>query len=248
MCAAAVKEKGMFGVPIFGVGGKSPELRHDQDHDEEDRKELAAWLTDLGYAKFATKEWLDKFDEELAYDSIEDMTYLMDDDEFTEVGMDREDAVKIEAAAKRHIMNQFLVTVPVLQGSKENLYTNLVEKLLAAGYDEPDDVADMEEDEFGKFELTPKEAQHLIDQAEQYDARELLTTFLSTYRDETNEQIFRPKDVMQPMLEDLLAAGVEGFSDIVKLTKADLKVISEKDLAKLQSDPRVLAHSRKQEL
>merc|ERR1719263_147222 len=145
-------------------------------------------------------------------------------------------------------MNQFLVTVPVLKGSKENIYTDLVEKLLAAGYDEPDDVADMEEDEFGKFGLTPKEAQHLIDQAEQYDARELLTTFLSTYRDETNEQIFRPKDVMQPMLEDLLAAGVEGFSDIVKLTKADLKVISEKDLAKLQSDPRVLAHSRKQEL
>jgi hypothetical protein len=252
LLASAADVKGQnkfFGVPIFNGkkqaadGGAAA-----TSEDGEDQTELAAFLTNLGFAKYASREFLDKLDDELAYDSIEDMTYILDDDEYAEVGMSKEDATTIHEAAQREMLRRFLAAVPVEAGMEPGGFVKHLDKLYAAGYEEPEDLEDIEEEEASELGLTLAEVKILASRAEEHEARELMTTMLVTYRDSDGTNPFKDEEVWRPMVEALVAAGCETLQDVGHLSSGEVTGLSDENLAKLQGDPRVLAHTRKQEL
>ena len=211
LLASAADVKGQnkfFGVPIFNGkkqaadGGAAA-----TSEDGEDQTELAAFLTNLGFAKYASREFLDKLDDELAYDSIEDMTYILDDDEYAEVGMSKEDATTIHEAAQREMLRRFLAAVPVEAGMEPGGFVKHLDKLYAAGYEEPEDLEDIEEEEASELGLTLAEVKILASRAEEHEARELMTTMLVTYRDSDGTNPFKDEEVWRPMVEALVAAG-----------------------------------------
>ena len=82
----------------------------------------------------------------------------------------------------------------------------------------------------------------------EHEARELMTTMLVTYRDSDGTNPFKDEEVWRPMVEALVAAGCETLQDVGHLSSGEVTGLSDENLAKLQGDPRVLAHTRKQEL
>merc|ERR1719329_1218159 len=92
VCGGRVKDA-LFGS-IFGGTSKSKS----DIHTDADQAELIEFLREIGFGKYASNEYIEKLDDELAYDSIEDMTHLVADDEYSEIGMDREDALQIQKA------------------------------------------------------------------------------------------------------------------------------------------------------
>ena len=130
-----------------------------------------------------------------------------------------------------------------LEGDPDNL-----DKLYAAGYEEPEDLEDIEEEEASELGLTLAEVKILASRAEEHEARELMTTMLVTYRDSDGTNPFKDEEVWRPMVEALVAAGCETLQDVGHLSSGEVTGLSDENLAKLQGDPRVLAHTRKQEL
>ena len=65
--ASAASKKSPDYVPIFGA------TKHEHmPHTQEEQADMAAFLTKIGFPQYATPDWIKKFDEEIACDSIED--------------------------------------------------------------------------------------------------------------------------------------------------------------------------------
>jgi len=186
----------------------------------------------------------------LAYDSIEDMTHLVADGDHVELGIDKEEAVKIQAAARKHLMTQFLQTVPLPDGATKDVFTKLLEPLIAAGYDEPDDVADVEMDEAEGLGIEQAHYRTLVTYAEEYETRELLQLILVTFEPigmlKGAENPFARPEVYKPIIEVMVKFGVRNLSDVTNLYP--MEGLSKEHLALLKADPRVSAHATKQEL
>lgn len=231
---------------IFGgIFGGSHKIDADI-HTDADQAELIAFLRENGFGKYATEEYIAKLDDVLAYDSIEDCTHLVADDEYSEIGMDYEDAMQIQKAARREMLKRFLAQVPLPPGKEANFYGQHLDALIKAGYDEPDDVADLEEDEATLIGIPAEHLKGLVNYAEEYETRELLHIILVTHTDHKGATPYTEESVWRPMVEALVKAGVRSLADIGQRT--EVPGLALEDLQRLQNDARVLLHSQKQEL
>lgn len=158
---------------LFGslFGSKKEHMHADSSLADAEQAELIEFLRANGFGKYAGKDFIEKLDEELAYDSIEDMTTLVADDDYKEIGMPHDDAVQIQKLARREMLKRFLASVPVPKGEESGLFSQHHESLITAGYDEPDDVADLEEDEAERMGISLEHAKILTTYAEEYEAR-----------------------------------------------------------------------------
>jgi len=239
------KKKGLFGVPIFGVEGKPAA---EAEELEDSQIELAQWLTEIGFDRYNGTDFLRKLDENLAYDSIADMTDLIEDDEFDQVGMTREDAIKIQKAAEREMMLRFLKSLDQGNHEEPDFFTKQVDKLIEMGYDEPDDLVDLEFEEVRELGFSESDLKQIVAYADEYDARALLETIITTFRDQDNKLRFVDKQQIKNMIEELIDAAVDDLTDLAHLEHSDVPGIPHDDFRALQSDPRVRAHARKVEL
>ena len=136
-----------------------------------EQAELVDFLRMNGFGKYAGKDFIAKLDDELAYDSIEDMTHLVADDDYTEIDMPREDAMQIQKLARREMLKRFLASVPLPSGASADLFSQHLEALITAGYDEPDDVADLEEDEAERMGISLEHVKILVAYADEVRAQ-----------------------------------------------------------------------------
>lgn len=237
---AAPKEKPTK-VPIFGAH-KPRSSERGVPHTAAEQAELAIFLKGIGYPQYATPEFIQKMDEQLAYDSIEDLAYMEEDDDMvTELGISTEDVEVIQEAAHKELLRRFLVDLP--GGS----LVRHLDQLYEEGFEEIEDLEDLDENDVGGVEggvpgLSLEEIELLSEQAELHGARQLLTILLATIVP------FRDPAVHKPRVEALLAAGVRTFRDLGNLTAGEVAGLSDADLALVQSDKRVLAQMNKSEL
>lgn len=223
------------------MGGKS---REHIPHTPAEKAELVKFLVDLGYVQYATPEFISKMDA-LGYDSIEDLPNLAQEDDYEELGMPEKHAEKIEEAALKELLRRFLAAIP--EGSMEKHLDRFIEN----DYDEIEDLEDLDEDDAEELGLTAKEIEVLSHRAEMHVARTVVTWLLRTHRDRSqpsSEFPFREPAVYKPLLEALLEAGVTEVEDLAHLKPGQVAGLSDVDLAKLQSDPRVLETVNKAEL
>lgn len=176
------------------------------------------------------------------------MTHLVADDDYTEIDMPREDALQIQKLARREMLKRFLASVPLPEGGPPGLFDKHLEALITAGYDEPDDVADLEEDEAERMGITLDHAKILVGYAEEYETRLLLHIILTTHVDASGGTIFSSEAVWRPIVDALVKAGARTLEDVAQLTSADVPGIDTEHLVALQNDPRVIQHTHKQEL
>uniref|UniRef100_A0A7S2CZE0 SAM domain-containing protein n=1 Tax=Haptolina brevifila TaxID=156173 RepID=A0A7S2CZE0_9EUKA len=232
---------------MFGSGSSDKKPSHNSDKFDEDQAKLMEFLTEIGFAKYATEEWLERFDEDLAYDSIEDMAHLVADEDFAELKIDKEDAIKIQYEARKHIVAHFLSSVPVPAGAAPDTFTKLLEPLIAAGYDEPDDIADIELDEIEGLGIEKAHHQTIVTFAEEFETRELLELILVTYEPkEGTVNPFASSEVWKPLVEVMVKFGVRNLSDVSNLSP--MEGLTREHLELLKNDPRVTVHATKQEL
>lgn len=223
------------------MGGKP---REHIPHTPAEKAELVKFLVDLGYVQYATPEFISKMDA-LGYDSIEDLPNLAQEDDYEELGMPEKHAEKIEEAALKELLRRFLAAIP--EGSMEKHLDRFIEN----DYDEIEDLEDLDEDDAQELGLTAKEIEVLSPRAEMHVARTVVTWLLRTHRDRSqpsSEFPFREPAVYKPLLEALLEAGVTEVEDVAHLKPGQVAGLSDADLAKLQSDPRVLETVNKAEL
>ena len=239
-------EAGKVKSALFNMFGKGKDPKS-ADGIDADQQELMEWLQANGFAEFASKEWIDRFDEDLAYDSIEDLTHLVADDDYTELGIEKPVALKLQEAARKHMLKRFLAAVPLPPGAAPGFFDHLLEPLIAAGYDEPDDVADLEEDEAVGLGVKKEHHKALTSYADEYEARELMHVILVTYQAaEEQPNPFADEAVWRPIVNALVKAGVRSLADVSQLSSPE--GITKEHLTLLKNDPRVLQHASKQEL
>jgi len=228
---------------IFGAEKKA---EHNKKFDAE-QAELMAWLNAAGFSKYATEEWLEKFDEDMAYDSVEDMAHLVADEDYEELGIAKEEAIRLQEGARKYLMKKFLDNVPLSEGATRGDYTKLLEPLFAAGYDEPDAIADIEMDEARDLGIEKAHYKPLVTFSEEYEIRELLQVIFETYEPVAGvENPFASATVWKPMIDVMAKYGVRSLSDVSNLSP--MEGLSSENLAALKADPRVATHATKQEL
>ena len=209
--------------------------------------DLIEFLRSNGFGKYAGKDFIDKLDEDLAYDSIEDMTHLVSDDDYIELGMPHDEAMQIQKLARREMLKRFLASVPLPSGETSGLFAKHLDALIIAGYDEPDDVADLEEDEAERMGISLEHARILVTYAEEYETRLLLHVILTTHTDPNGGMPYSSEVAWRPLINALVKAGVRSLADVGQLSQG-VPGVSHDDLVALQNDPRVLQHTHKQEL
>lgn len=97
--------------------------------------------------------------------------------------------------------------------------------------------------------LTSEQVAHLVTWADEFEGRETLRFLLTTYRPpDAGPNPFAADAVWKPMMESLVKAGVRSIVDLGRLSAADVPAVKAEDMAKLLSDPRVVASRGKQEL
>lgn len=235
---------------LFGsiFGSKSGHTHTDSAVADAEQAELIAFLRSNGFGKYAHKDFIARLDDELAYDSIEDMTHLVADDDYREIDMPHGEAMEIQKLARREMLKRFLASVPLPSGAASDLYSQHLDALIAAGYDEPDDVADLEDDEAKRMDISLEHYRILTGYAEEYETRLLLHVILTTHTDSAGDTPFSSEPVWRPFVDSLVKAGVRSLADLVQLTAANVPTVAKEDLAAVQNDPRVLQHGAKQEL
>jgi len=235
---------------LFGslFGSKKDHVHTDSAIADAEQAELIEFLKMYGFGKYAGKEFIEKLDDELAYDSIEDMTHLVADDDYNEIGMPFDEAMEIQKLARREMLKRFLADVPRPSGAASDLFEQHLDALIASGYDEPDDVADLEEDEAERMGIDLEHARILTGYAEEYETRLLLHVIITSHTDPAGGTPYSTEAAWRPLIDALVKAGVRSLADLVQLTLSAAPSVAAEDLVALQSDPRVQMHAQKQEL
>jgi len=224
------------GVPIF-KGHTS----------ERERTEVARWLTQLGYSQYATPEFLDKLDDELAIETIEDLVTIAEEDDYKSLGISAEDAQKIGSAATREVMTRFLETVPGSDG-KTGGYLQYLDKFIEQGYTEVDDVADLDEEDAPQLGMSIEDMKVLVDKAEIWEARATFIDIMlgAKVGDEPNP--FGDRNAVKAYTEDLIKIGARSLHDLARLDPKKVDVMPAALLHTLMNQPAVLGTLNKQEL
>jgi len=230
------------GVPIYDA---RKALRQERlPHTAAEEAELVQFLTNNGFAQYAAPAFIQEMKDTLGYGSLEDLGALEDDDAHLQVGMPEEHAEAIQEAALKELLRRFLANLESPTGGS---MVKHLERLVEHGYEDIEDLEDIEADEADELGLTQAEIDTLIAKAELNTARVVLTGLLRLHRDSSGFP-FRDTEVYQPMLDALIDADVTDLEDIAGLKPGQVKGLSDENLTKLQSDPRVLEMVNKSEL
>jgi len=236
-------EAGKVKSAIFKAFGVNDDKHDDGEHVDEDLRELISWLKTHGHEQFTTPEWLEKFDEE-GLDSVEDFAHIVSDEDYEELGIEKAKALEMQEGARKYMLEVFLLSVPVPDGKPSDVFVKLLQPLIKAGYDEPDDVADLDEEEGVELGIDKTLFKILVLRAEEYDMRELLDTILSSFDAVPNP--FAGENVMRPLIDSIMKTGVRSLADVMELQPSE--GVSKEHLALIKSDERVQRHAGKQEL
>jgi len=231
---------------LFGVTTKERTVYADPD-----QAALVDWLVQHDFQEYSSKEWIERWDDELDYDCIEDFTYLVADEEYEEIGIPLETAKKMQDAARRTMMEKFLAAVPIPEEADEDVFTKLINPLIAQGYDEPETVADLTEQDAKQMAMDTAHYNQLVTYGAEWEIRELLHMILITFdAGEGQANPFEHRGVRKPMIDALLKSGVKKLEDIytVPVETTEYYGIQKNLLQALKRDPRVSAHEKKQEL
>ena len=79
--------------------------------------------------------------------------------------------MQIQKLARREMLKRFLASVPLPSGASADLFSQHLEALITAGYDEPDDVADLEEDEAERMGISLEHVKILVAYADEVRAQ-----------------------------------------------------------------------------
>jgi hypothetical protein len=245
-------EAGKVKNAIFRAFGYEEEKGDRADGDaqmDEDLRELVDWLKAHGYEEFATPEWVDKFDDE-GLDSVEDFCHIVSDEEYEDLGIEKAKALEMQKDARKYMLEAFLLSVPVPEGKPSDIFLNFLQPLIAAGYDEPEDVADLDEEEGAEIGIDKALLKILVLRAEEYDTRDLLRTLLTSFGEESGSggavNPFADEHVWRPLVDAIMKAGVRSLADLMELQPSE--GISKEHLALIKSDERVRRYAGKQEL
>lgn len=235
---------------LFGslFGSKKDHVHADNALADAEQAELIEFLKMYGFGKYAGKEFIEKLDDELAYDSIEDMTHLVADDDYNEIGMPFDEAMEIQKLARREMLKRFLKSVPMPAGAAAELFEQHLDALIAAGYDEPDDVADLEEDEAARMGIKSEHMRILTTYAEEYETRLLLHDIITTHTDDAGTMPYSTEAAWRPLVDAFVKGGVRSLTDLAQLDSSKVSEVAAKDVSALQNDIRVQRHAGKQEL
>ena len=249
--SAGVAEAGKVRNALFSIFGTKDKNKpgHAPGQFDEDQLELLQWLKSNGFTQYATTEWVNQYDELADGDSIEDLCHLVEEEDYVELKIDKEEAMVIQKAARKTMLERFLKSVPLPPGAAPGVFDNLAEPLLAAGYEDPDDVSDIEEDECESLGIAKSHLSTLVTYAEEFEARELFKIVLTTYQDEKGEpNPFASETVWKPFVEALVKAGARTLEDLTTPPFLQVNGVSKAHMLILRSDARVLRHAAKQEL
>ena len=144
------------------------------------------------------------------------------------------------------MLKRFLQKVPLPEGKPADFYLKHLDGLIKAGYDEPDDVADLEADEAQTIGIEVDHLKSLVAYADEYDTRELLHIILVTLVDSEGAMPYTEEAKWRPIVDALLKAGVRTLEDVA--AKIEVPGLAAADLTRLHNDRRVLQHAQKQEL
>lgn len=243
---AAVAEAGKVKNALFSIFGSKEQKKPESDGFDDEQKDLMDWLSANGFGEYASKDWIEKFDDELAIDSIEDLTSIVEDDEYSGIGISKDVAIKMQEAARKHMLKYFLSSVPLPSGAAPGTYEQLLDKLLARGYDEPDDVADIEEDEADGLGIAKEYLKTLTEYADQWEPRQLFEVILKTYHDPKGGlNPFASEATWRPIVEAFIKAGAREMPDLMTV---NAPTVSKEHMSLIHADPRVIQHAGKSEL
>lgn len=216
----------------------------------EPHSDVASFLRENGFEKYARSDILDVFEAELAIDRISDLRMLIKSRSHVSAGIPRGDAQMIADAARRYVMKTFLASMPIPRGSKPTVFTALLDQLFEEDFEDVEDLSDMEADDMQELGLNQVEADLLRARSTDFHAKQMITELLQTFQ-ENGSFPFREEAVLMPLVSALVEAGVESLEDLEELELNDIApegILSAADLRRLKNDPRILRRTRKSEL
>jgi hypothetical protein len=235
---------------------------------------MAAYLTELGFAKYATAEYLHALAED-GVEEISDLPDLLEDEIYAELKppMPKADAEKIVEDASKKELRDFLKWVdegtkldqtqhtatPEDTGTHPSVetgktYSHLLPKLLEDETKTVDDVSELEADDAADLGITDEEVVFLSDKADEYISFVFSGKFLQTFSTpQTSTEVvatfpFAHGKLFEKYRDALVAQQVTSYSDIGELAESDVPAIKPDDLEMMQEDPRVLESEQKEEL
>ena len=190
-----------------------------------DQRELLAFLRDNGFAEYATREWILKLDDVMDIDGVGELEELVDDlqesaddrKDWNKLGLDMAVATKLQAAARKYLMRKFLGEVPLPKGLAPGYFEDMLEPLLAFGYDQVDDIADIDAEDASEVGIEETHLAVLTKYGSEYGIRQELKDVLQTYASHSGsseENPFAAKNVSKAVVDELVAGGVEKLADV----------------------------------
>ncbi|KAL1530381.1 hypothetical protein AB1Y20_001288 [Prymnesium parvum] len=229
------------GVPVQGL--------HDPANasPDEDQMDMVRFLMAHGFETFATKEFIERLDDDLAIDSIDDLASIQEDTDHLSLGISEETAARLSIAAQKELLRRFLSTIPDRKTNKETgVYAKLVDKLYDNGFTDVDEIEDLEDTDAETLGISADDAMYLSQKAEEWEARGTFIWLLSSFQDSNGSFPFREKSLLSSMLASMLAAGMRSLLDVKGATS--VPGIPSADVAKLQRSPLIQELAHKQEL
>jgi len=248
--AGAVRPEKDKKVPI--MGGAKATADSDLSQDQAAMKEF---LVKLGFEKYTTKEYMEMWDEEVAADSVYDLTSLMDDEEYTSMKeMTLEEARKIAIGARRTIVGEMFDSMELEEGDRAKLKSITMKLVQSESVDwELDDVTELDDDEAESLGLSAEQNDMLAEAGERFVAFMLLSRFLRSFElpdgsKGPNSWVDRADD--KAFIDCLYEGGVEDLTDLAHARLSDFKgdCVTADQLEELQAEPRIQHMMNKSEL
>jgi hypothetical protein len=221
------------------------------------QKEMAAYLTELGFARYATEEYIKALTEE-GMEEVSDLADLVEAEIYKELKppMDKAEAETIAADASKKELRDFLkwVDVNAAKGSTSNIktYSHLLPKLIDTETTTLEEVSDLEAGDAEDLGISEEDVEFLSEKADDYTSYVFSGKFLqsiSAWGAEDEEEEASPLTdvkVFEKYRDALVAEQVTTYKDIALLNF--FAAIKPAHLKQMQADPRVRATMLHKEL
>jgi len=204
-----------------------------------EQRELAEFLRQRGFDRYATVEYVMKLHSEVSVDSLADIAKIFETDDYRSVGMAIRDAATIQRAAILELLKRFLASVPPLGDAPMGVYEKYAQTLAYAGYQEVEDVADLDEEDAPEFGMTAADVVHLVKYANAEESRTAISRLLSKHRAANGMLAYGSLAEVSDITDAFVKAGVTTIERLGRLQKP-VPGIDDATLRDLQHDPVVV--------